>query len=251
MPLALHRSPMKNLTLTMHSIPTGLLKKYNQYLIGLSCSYIFALLATVMLANRPVAVELLGNTIHWPGGIFFFPFIFVTLDIVTETYGPAAGRTLILVGFAAEFLLSILGIAVVNLGYPTYFGKDQAMAYQIVFESTFLFVLSSFFATVIAELINNHYLFKWKLKYHGKWFLIRSVLSIAIGQAVLTVLVDMLAFGTKYPLHELTLMMLHGYTWKMVCALILAVPSWLFVKHLKHLGIDSYESAKVNANPFG
>ena len=67
---------------------------------------------------------------------------------------------------------------------------------------------------------------------------------------MLTVLVDLLAFGHKYPLHELVLMMVYGYTWKMGFTLLMIIPSWLIVKHLKKMGIDSYESFKVRANPF-
>lgn len=246
-----HRLSMSRLTFTMNNEEAVIVKKYTYYLICLSCCYILALLLTAILANRPVAVQLSWGTVHWPGGIFFFPFIFVTLDIITETYGPSASRSLILLGFISELLMSVFGIAVAHMGHPDYFKESDVVAYQTVFDSTFWFVISSFLAALLAELINNHYVFKWKLRYNGKWFLIRSILSIAIGQAVLTVLVDLLAFGAKYPFYELTLMMLHGYLWKMALTSLMIVPSWLIVRHLKSLGIDSYESSKVDANPFG
>lgn len=227
------------------------LKKYNHYLICLSCCYMLALLITVMLANRPVAVNLSWGTVHWPGGIFFFPFIYIILDIITETYGPSASRSLILIGFVAEFLLSIFAITVTHMGYPDYFDDGHAAAYKVVFNSTFWFVISSCVATLAAEFVNNYYIFKWKLKYDGQWYLIRSIVSMAIGQAVLTILVDLLAFGNKYPPYELYLMMLHGYSWKMAFTTLMIIPSWWIVKYLKSIGIDSYESSKVSNNPFG
>lgn len=204
-----------------------------------------------MLANRPIAVGTSWGTIHWPGGIFIFPFVFVILDIITETYGPSASRSLILIGFACEFILSFSGIAVAHMAFPDYFTAEHASAYQIVFDSTMWYVVSSFVAALAGELINNYYIFKWKLKYNGRWFLVRSILSIAIGQAVLTIMVDLLAFGHKYPLYELTLMMFHGYSWKMLFTLVMVIPSWLIVRYLKRIGIDSFESSKVDINPFG
>ncbi len=230
---------------------TTLLLQYNRYLICLSCFYMLALITTALLANRPVAVEFSWGTIYWPGGIFIFPVVFVALDIITETYGPSASRSLILMGFAVEFLMSIFGIIITNMGYPEYFQEGHAAAYKIVFESTFWFVISSFVGGLVAELINNHYIFKWKLKYNGQWFLVRSIISIAIGQAVLTVLVDLLAFGHKYPIYELSLMMLYGYLWKMAFTSLMIIPSWMIVKYLKGIGIDSYESSKADFNPFG
>jgi hypothetical protein len=44
--------------------------------------------------------------------------------------------------------------------------------------------------------------------------------------------------------------MLYGYAWKMACTAIMVVPSWMIVRYLKSLGIDSYESSKVDTNPF-
>lgn len=241
---------MNRSTSTMNSERSNSLKKYNHYLVCLTCCYMLALLSTVMLANRPVAFEFLWGTVHLPGGIFIFPFVYVVLDILTETYGPSVSRSLIVVGFVTEFLLSLFGIAVSHMGYPDHFSESHVEAYKLVFNSTLWFVISSCIANLLGELINNHYIFKWKLKYNGQWFVVRSIISMAIGQAVLTFLVDMLAFGYKYPLYELSLIMLHGYLWKMAFAALMVIPSWWFVKYLKSLGIDSYESSKISTNPF-
>lgn len=204
-----------------------------------------------MLANRPIAVDFYFVTMYSTGGIFIFPFVFIILDIVTETYGPSISRSLILMGFLAEFLMSIVGIAVSHMGYPESFQESHATAYKIVFDSTFWYVISSCVAALAAEFVNNYYIFKWKLKYKGQWFLIRSVISTAIGQAVLTVLVILLAFSNKFHLHELITVMLHGYLWKMAFTSLMVIPSWMIVKHLKNIGVDSYKSSKANINPFG
>ena len=215
--------------------------KYPYIFLGI---YLTFMLATVCLANKLTIVS------GWvlPGGIFVFPFTFGICDIVGEVYGYAYPRLFIWVGVLSEFLFSLVLIAVSHTTAPEYFKHPEA--YQIVFDPTFRYVVSGLIALLIGEFINVYLLAKWKVALRGKFFIFRSLLSTAIGQACLTIIVDILNYTGKMPTDDLISMMISGYSWKMVVAVLLIVPAWMIVKYLKKAeNIDHYD-VNTNFNPF-
>jgi hypothetical protein len=215
--------------------------KYPYVFFGL---YLTFMLSTVSLANK---IVLLGNVIL-PGGIFVFPFTFCICDIVGEIYGYAYPRLFIWVAVFAELMFSIVTIAVSHMKAPEYFTYSEA--YQIVFDPTFRYVMSGLAGLLVGEFVNVYFLAKAKIAMRGKYFIFRSLLSTAIGQALLTIIVDLLNYTGKMPTVDLSIMMLSGFLWKMVFAVFLAFPAWLLVRHLKKVeGIDHYD-INTNFNPF-
>jgi len=215
--------------------------KYPYFFLGL---YLTCMLATVCLANK---LTIVGNLIL-PGGIFVFPFTFCICDIVGEIYGYAYPRLFIWVGVIAELIFSIILIAVSHTTAPIYFKNSEA--YQIVFDPTFRYVLSGLVALLVGEFVNVYLLAKWKIVLRGRYFIFRCLLGTALGQASLTIIVDVLNYTGKMPVYDLILMMLSGYSWKMLFAILLVFPAWVVVKYLKKAEqIDHYD-IHTNFNPF-
>lgn len=202
------------------------------------------MLATVCLANKLTMV----NGWVLPGGIFVFPFTFGICDIVGEVYGYAYPRLFIWVGVLSEFMFSLVLIGVSHTTAPEYFKHPEA--YQIVFDPTFRYVVSGLIALLVGEFVNVYLLAKWKVALRGRFFIFRSLLSTGIGQACLTIIVDILNYTGKMPTDDLISMMISGYSWKMVVAVLLIVPAWIMVKYLKKAeNIDHYD-VNTNFNPF-
>lgn len=215
--------------------------KYPYVLLG---CYLTFMLATVCLANK---LTVIGKLIL-PGGIFVFPFAFGICDIVGEVYGYAYPRLFIWVGVFSEFMFSLVVIAVSHTTAPEYFKNPEA--YQIVFDPTMRYVISGLIGLLVGEFINVYLLAKCKIALRGRFFIFRSLLSTAIGQASLTVIVDILNYTGKMPTIDLISMMFSGYFWKMFFALILVFPAWLVVRYLKKTErIDHYD-VNTNFNPF-
>lgn len=215
--------------------------KYPYFLLGL---YITFLLSTVCLASRITQV---GSMLE-PGGIFVFPFTFSICDIVGEVYGYAYPRLFIWIGVLAEFIFSLIVITVSHLPAPEFF--SQAGAYEIVFDPTIRYVGAGLIGLIVGELTNVYLLSKWKIFLKGKFFIIRSLLSTAFGQALLTIIVDTLNYLGKLTDHNLGWMMICGYFWKMACAVIMVFPAWLLVRYLKRVeDVDHYD-INTNFNPF-
>lgn len=215
--------------------------KYPYLLLGL---YLTFLLSTVCLASR---ITQIGSMLE-PGGIFVFPLTFSICDIVGEVYGYAYPRLFIWIGVLAEFLFSLVVITVSHLPAPEFF--TQASAYEIVFDPTLRYVGSGLIGLLIGELTNVYLLSKWKIFLKGKFFIMRSLLSTALGQALLTIVVDMLNYFGKLTEHHLGWMMICGYLWKMSCAILMVFPAWLVVKYLKKVEQVDHYDIHTNFNPF-
>lgn len=215
--------------------------KYPYIFLGL---YLTFMLATVCLANK---LTVIGNLIL-PGGIFVFPFTFSICDIVGEVYGYAYPRLFIWVGVFAEFIFSLVLIAVSHTTAPNYFLHSEA--YQIVFDPTLRYVASGLIALLVGEFVNVYLLAKWKVTLHGNFFILRSLFSTAFGQACLTIIVDILNYTGKMPTSDLITMMISGYSWKMCFAMLLVVPAWFLVRWLKEAENIDYYDINTNFNPF-
>ncbi|CEK09266.1 queuosine precursor transporter [Legionella hackeliae] len=215
--------------------------KYPLFFLGL---YLTFLLATVCLASR---ITLIGSMLE-PGGIFIFPITFCICDIVGEVYGYAYPRLFIWIGVLAELIFSCVVIAVSHLPAPEFFNYIEA--YQIVFDPTLRYVGAGLVGLLVGEFVNIYLLAKWKIFLKGNFFIFRSLLSTALGQACLTIIVDTLNYFGKITDHYLGWMMICGYLWKMGCAIIMVFPAWLLVKYLKRIENVDYYDINTNFNPF-
>lgn len=215
--------------------------KYPFFFLGF---YLTCLLSTVCLASR---ITLIGSMLV-PGGIFVFPLTFSICDIVGEVYGYAYPRLFIWIGVCAEFVFSLILIAVSHLPAPGFF--EHANAYQIVFDPTLRYVGSGLVGLLIGEFANIYMLAKWKIFLKGKFFILRCLFSTAFGQACLTIIVDTLNYFGKLSHQGLAWMMICGYFWKMLFAIIMVFPAWLLVKYLKKIEQVDYYDVHTNFNPF-
>lgn len=215
--------------------------KYPFLFLGL---YLTFLLSTVCLAGRITRI----NTLILPGGIFVFPLTFCICDIIGEVYGYAYPRLFIWVGVLAEFIFSLLVIIVSHLPSTDFFNYVQD--YQIVFDPTLRYVGSSLAGLLIGELTNIYLLTKWKIYLKGRFFILRSLLSSAFGQALLTIIVDFLNYQGKMNHHYLGWMMVCGYFWKMGFATMMVFPAWIIVRYLKRIEQVDHYDINTNFNPF-
>lgn len=206
--------------------------------------YLTLMLSTVCLANKIIVI---GNLVL-PGGIFVFPLAFNMCDVVGEVYGYAYPRMFIWIGVIAELLFIAVTIAVSHLPAPDY--VHHAEAYQMVFDPTFRYVLSGLAGLIVGEFVNVYLLTKAKIAMRGKYFILRCIISTAIGQGLLTVIVDILNYIGKMPNHDLINMMISGFSWKMAFGVIFAFPVWMLVRYLKKVEQIDYYDVDTNFNPF-
>ncbi|APS45903.1 integral membrane family protein (plasmid) [Piscirickettsia salmonis] len=206
--------------------------------------YLVTVLSTEILATR--FTDVFGYIV--PGGIFIFPLTFVINDIAGEVYGYAEPKKYIWLGFLAEIIFAAVVMAVAHADYPATF--THAKDFQVVLDPTFRYAISSLMGIFVGEFLNIYILSKLKILTKGKKFPIRFIISNAIGQLFLSIVVDTLIFFGKVDFSTFLHMVWNGYVWKMAIALIFALPAWLLIIKLKRAeGVDVYDH-NVNYNPF-
>lgn len=218
--------------------------RYYKYPPLLLALYITFLITSMCLANRLVSIGVLLE----PGSIFIFPFTFLINDISSEVYGYSMSRRFIFIGLFCELVFSLSTTMVSHLPYPS--GWNKAIAYTTVFDPTLLCIVAATFSRFIGEFVNAYLIVKWKIKLKGKLFWLRSIGASAIGQALFSIIFDIMNFSTKIPIKSLMWIMTCGFLWKMSYVILLVFPSWLVVKYIKkNDNVDVYDYG-AKFNPF-
>ena len=139
--------------------------------------------------------------LHVSVGIFFFPFVFLTTDVIGEVYGKRMAKFFVLAGFVSTLLFilySFLSLAMpwaeagewVHSSYDTVFG----ISVRIAIASALAFVIGEY-QDVIAFFFFRNML---KEKFGTRLFWLRSNLSNIWSQFLDTVIFMLIAFYGIY-----------------------------------------------------
>lgn len=180
-----------------------------------------------------------------PGGILIFPLTFFLADIITEVYGYQYSRYLVwcvifLLGFFTLGTWASLHLEAAKTNYD----------YNQIFSHYPRLYIGISIATFMSFFLNNYILAKLKIRWQGKNFIWRSLISTAIGHAVFTAIWAVIFHFDKLTSQALAELILGMYLWKMMFEL-LATPLALFIAAaLKSVeGYDIYDE-NTNFNPF-
>ena len=116
--------------------------------------------------------------------IFYFPFIYVVSDVLTEVYGYAAARRVVWYGVCAQVLA--MAIFTVVAYYPPASSFSQNAAFQTVLSAAPQFVLFGTIAVFLGDISNNYVLAKMKVWMNGRATGLRFLTSTVVGQFVNT-----------------------------------------------------------------
>lgn len=204
--------------------------------------------AALMITAQAMAYRLIqiGPFLE-PGGIFIFPATFAVSDVISEVYGPTLARKSLFFSLFAQTIYTILPIAVNNLPYPSGWQHDDA--YQLVFNRSWLVLLSNFFAVLMGMLLNTQLIGKTKLAMRGRMFSIRSLFSSAIGEFVLTAIIVAIALAPVVGLSVGIKLFFNMFLFKVLFSLLVIYPSSFLVVLFKKIDkVDIYEE-NISLNP--
>jgi uncharacterized integral membrane protein (TIGR00697 family) len=148
-----------------------------------------ALFVTFVVLTNTVGVKLftvLGVTL--PVSIVWYPLTFLITDIVSEIYGAARARYLVIMGFGMSLLLlafSLLGIA---LPAASFYALDQD--YRNIFGPVWRLLFGSMAAYLLAQMIDVQLFHFWKRLTKGKHLWLRNNGSTMISQFVDSLVVN-------------------------------------------------------------
>lgn len=139
-------------------------------------------------------------------GSTIFPLVYILNDILTEVYGFSSGRKTIWIALFANCIFSVFlyGIALLP---PSEHWTDQENFEKLFFVSPRI-VIASVVSYLIGEMINASIIASLKIKFKGKFFAMRAIVSTCIGSLIESTIFGYIAFFGRIPDIELIKMIL-------------------------------------------
>ncbi|WP_265571036.1 queuosine precursor transporter [Sphingomicrobium nitratireducens] len=177
---------------TSRAIPRSLFA-FSVFYGGMVC--IAGVLANKQVALGPLAVE---------AGIFAFLMLVVTSSAVTELFGAATGRRLVLYGFVPLVISSLLTLFILQLPAAAEMDPARLSAYELILSSTPRIWIGGIIAYGISTMLNVWIFDKMK-RGEGKLVWLRAAVAGMISQALDTLIFISIAFYGVFPIMELML----------------------------------------------
>ena len=204
--------------------------------------------AFLMLANLTTQKLVAFGPGMLTGGDFIYPATYIISALLTEVYGYAMSRRVIWFGLGCNVMM-MAAIKLVILLPPAANWNDQALLVAVL-DRTPQIVLASFSAFMIGEFTNTYILAKTKVFTSGKFLGLRAVGSTIVGQAIDSVLFTLIAFWGFLNWHELGVLTITMYAFKLVVELFALPLIYIIARFLKQQeGVDIFDR-HTKFNPF-
>lgn len=218
-------------------------QKGYKLLLLLAMLYLTADLASCALTYKFAQIHFLFFSVE----TLIFPITYVITDMITEVYGYNVARQLIWIVFLCDFLFALTTMLLVKIPSPT---LQIQQTYNFVFADLLRGSVAEIAGVLCGIFMNIYAISKLKIFTRGKYFWLRSIGSSTIGEAVLVLVAMPIMFLGRSSIHDLMILMLFSYLYKIVFAMVAAYPATLIVALLKKVEkIDVYDYS-VNFNPF-
>lgn len=173
-------------------------KQYNVLVWALTMCLIISSIAATKICN------IFGMEID--GGSITFPITYIITDLITEKYGFKSARRAILISMMSLFLVSLILYFITLI--PAASGFSNHEAFSQIFSFTPIIFLATILSYLIGELTNSFIMFRLKLKYNGKYFLVRAITSTMCGALLDTSVFCYVAFFNVLEVMQINKMIL-------------------------------------------
>jgi len=129
--------------------------------------------------------------------------------IVSDVYRHEAGRRLVLYGFICHALFSISLYFFVRL--PPLPNWHHQAEYELVLSSVFQVFIGNAIGVYIGSFLNIYTLSKWKNLVKRKYFITRCITASFTGEAITSIIADIIAFSNYMTTYDLKSIMLSIY----------------------------------------
>lgn len=189
---------------------------------------------TALFASNTLGLKLMPFLFgtHLSVAVFFFPFVFLTTDVIGQVYGKAMAKTFVWAGFLATALF--IGYSALSMALP--WSADAAWVkdgYGQVFQVSIRLSFASLLAFVIAGYQDVVSFFFFKKIFRGKAFWLQSNLSNIWSQMIDTLIFMFVAFIGVYPVVTILLISLPWWAYKIIMGFLYTPLSYLGIRLLK------------------
>ncbi|MFA6194961.1 MAG: queuosine precursor transporter [Patescibacteria group bacterium] len=170
---------------------------------------------------------------HLSVAVFFFPFVFLTTDVIGQVYGKKMAKNFVLAGFLSICLFMVYSL--ISLFVPwAQNGLKFKDSFNTIFGISLRMSLASLLAYLIAEYQDVAAFFFFKKKLSNKAFWLQSNLSNLWSQLLDTAIFMMVAFAGIYSAKTILLIGLPWWLYKVGMGLIYTPLSYLGIYLLKY-----------------
>lgn len=152
----------------------------SKYLIHLLIWNIFFALICIPTSGKMIDVFGIPLSIS----IFYFPFVYIIADVLTEVYGFAAARRVLWYTIVTQVIATLIFQFVVYYPPANTFSNDSS--FRVVLEAAPQLVLFGTIAMFVGDISNNYVLAKLKILTRGKHLGLRFIISTLAGQSINT-----------------------------------------------------------------
>ncbi len=169
---------------------------------------------------------------HLSVAVFFFPFVFITTDVIGQVYGKKMAKNFVFAGFISIVLFMIY--SVISIYAPWSEGGLWAKdAYNSMFGISLRMSIASLLAFVTASYQDVFSFFFFRDKLKCKYFWLRSNLSNLWSQAIDSLIFMFVAFLGIYSIKTILLMSLPWWIYKVLMGVLYTPLSYLGIHLLK------------------
>lgn len=199
----------------------------------LGALFVAALVTCNLIANKFITIDLGFKEFVISAGVLPYPITFLFTDLLSEIYGKKKTNRIIIVGFVASIF--VLGILWLGNQFDAISGSPLSNElYETTFGNSGRIIGASMLAYISAQFIDVKIYHFWKDLTKGKMLWLRNNGSTIFSQLIDTTLVILVIFYDKKALGEIGNMIIDGWLFKTICALldtpIIYLSTWLIRK---------------------
>jgi uncharacterized integral membrane protein (TIGR00697 family) len=198
---------------------------------------------TSLLAANTLGIKLMPFLFgtHLSVSIFFFPFVFIGTDVIGEVFGKKIAKGFVYAGIVstALFILYTFLSNIFSWSEAAFWVKD---GYGQVFDLSLRMAIASLVAFAVGEY--QDFLIFWKVtdKLGKKMFWLRSLFSNIWSQFLDTGLFMIIAFAGVYTPHQILLMSIPWWIYKVCMGFVYTPLSYGMINILKYYIKDDSQS---------
>jgi len=202
-------------------------RKTQNSLLILNMSFAVLLVLSNIIANRLFDV----GGILLPSAVIIFPATYIIGDMITELFGFAATRRMIITSLVLNCIF--VGVGVISTLLPAPVASDNIVAYSMVFSVAPRTAIASIFGFFLGSIVNAYVMAKMKKSaVVNKYLVLRILSSTVVGEFVDTFFFISIVFIGTLELKAISIMIISQFVFKVVYEAVFSPITLLAIRKL-------------------
>jgi len=186
--------------------------------------------------------------VYVSAAIFFYPFLCLILDIISEIYGYQIAKYALCIIMLSDFMFGLFTTLVTELPAPN-FWSAYTKSFDASMVSNLRLALIGVITITIGQYMNIYFVSKLKILTRGRYFALRSMTSTIVGDTFTIVVALFAFFDHRMSNVNIATIIIAELLMMYLSAAILAYPGSIITYYLKKV-VQPYTDTRIDFNPF-